>query len=121
LQTLFRFLGNGMQVLIANHAQHRLRISYVDPTPLTERAYDDITRQEQANVWLLLEGAMHQWWIAGPKNEIGFHLGTQFLMERLAYIYLGQHTESLGLECCLSNNFSFFRQINSFRLHDVWQ
>jgi len=53
LQTLFRFLGNGMQVLIANHGQHRLRISYVDPASLSFSAHDHIAWQKQANIWLL--------------------------------------------------------------------
>lgn len=73
----------------------------VDPAPLPERANDDIARQKQASVWLLLECAMRKLRIACPENERGFHLGTQFLTQRLAYIDLGQHTESLGLESLL--------------------
>src|SRR6266699_6056329 len=108
LQTLFRFLGDGMELLVAHHTQHGLGVGNVNPAPLAERAHDHIARQEQANVWLLLECAMCQWWIAGPENDIGFHLGTQFLTERLAYIYLGQHTESLGLESLLHTRDRFF-------------
>ena len=59
MQTLFRFLGDGMQLLVAHHAQHGLGIGNVDPAPLAESAHDHIAWQEQANVWLLLQCSLH--------------------------------------------------------------
>jgi hypothetical protein len=88
VQPLFRFLGDGMELLAAHHAEHSLGIGNVEPAPMAERAHDDIARQEQANIWLLLQCSMRQLWIAGTENDRGFQLDTQFLTKRLAYINL---------------------------------
>jgi hypothetical protein len=75
LQPLFRFLGDGMELLVTHHAQHLLWISDVDPAPLSLGAHDHIAGQQQANVRLLLQCTMRQLWIAGTENDIGFHRG----------------------------------------------
>jgi hypothetical protein len=49
----------------------------------------------------LLGRALRQLGIPGSQDDIGFHLGPQFLSERPANIYFGQHTKTLGFECLL--------------------
>src|SRR5260370_34417687 len=108
LQPMFRFLGDGMELLVAHYAQHLLWISNIDPAPLPMGAHDHIAGQQQANVRLLLECTMCQVGIAGTENNVGFHLGSLFYAQGLSYIYLGQHTKSLGFEGLLHPRDGFF-------------
>ncbi|GCE03426.1 hypothetical protein KDAU_07550 [Dictyobacter aurantiacus] len=89
LQAVFGLLGNGSKPFILNNTQHHLWIGDLNTVPIVDRPYDHIARQEKPYCWLYLQRTMRQVWIASSQNKRGWHLQTQFLVQRVPNIDTG--------------------------------
>ena len=98
LQAFFRLLSYGIELLIPDNTQHRLRIGYLDAATISDGAYHDIARQEQPYLWFLFQRTVGQDRVASSQDKVWLHLSTKLLTQRLTYIDLGQHPEALSLE-----------------------
>ncbi len=76
LQSLLRLLRHHGELCVADAAEHGLRVGDINATSCPVRAHNDITGQQQTDVWFLCERAMGQRRVAGSQDDVEVRLGS---------------------------------------------
>src|SRR5579859_7670262 len=84
LQALLSLIGDGIEDLVADDAEHGLWIGDVYTTRCALCAHNHVAREQQADIRLLLKRAVRQGRVAGTQDDVGFHLDTELLAHGLA-------------------------------------